>query len=440
MNENSRKLITTNELYLNECISIMASKIKAIGIGVFDSDGNVLPENLFSIENYEHGLISCAYSKKYLKVNLNGTNFSPEIFSDDNGGFAYRVKPLKYEVISNNKKIDDGIYERRVLVKIGDNASYYRYIFTNGHTILLEYCSKDNGEIITIKDKNNAGKSKEELAEFVKSIFSDYEKKCEIQGLPLDKEESIQASEEEQIMDRLSDATSESFGEDDEYEIDVYSSDISEHDDPCEIHFCSSACEEERKQDEAEPYETDLSDKVEEFDYTEYINHLKHSDGVVVYSDEDETISPMYVQDESDDDVEEQDENKGLFDENYYKEDYCDEDEEPNYEDLSYESDFEIVCNGQLIKCDDEQEDIIDSVLEETMDANFQMMSLLDVYGELLLETKKIRAMMIARKRAINRLRLNRNGQANNQGNTKHNNGSTTNIDVSDDSSDMNIE
>ena len=148
MEQDERKKITANELYLNECMSILYTKIRATGIGVFDSNGNPSDNLAINVEGCNHGTVTYIISPKTIKVNFDGTNFAPVFKMDEkNGGFMYKLDPLGMEYICKDRALADDVCEKRLMVTIGEKAEYYRYLVSGTFFILLEYCSKDeNGK------------------------------------------------------------------------------------------------------------------------------------------------------------------------------------------------------------------------------------------------------------------------------------------------------
>ena len=51
MNRDDRKKLTANELYMNECMTILYTKIKSAGFNFFDKNGRLLSKNIFNISD-----------------------------------------------------------------------------------------------------------------------------------------------------------------------------------------------------------------------------------------------------------------------------------------------------------------------------------------------------------------------------------------------------
>ena len=154
MKKEERKKITSNELYPNECMSILYTKIRATGIDVFDSDGNPSDKLAINVESYNHGTVTYLISPNTIRVNFDGTNFAPLFKMDEkNGSFMYRLKPLGMEYLCKSRALDEAVHEKKVMITIGKNAEYYRYLVCGTFFILLEYCSKDDdGRTVIIND------------------------------------------------------------------------------------------------------------------------------------------------------------------------------------------------------------------------------------------------------------------------------------------------
>ena len=69
MKKSDRKKMTTNEIYLNECMKILGLKTRAIGLNFHDDKGNVLPNNIVNFEDDEHETITVV-SGSNIKKNI----------------------------------------------------------------------------------------------------------------------------------------------------------------------------------------------------------------------------------------------------------------------------------------------------------------------------------------------------------------------------------
>ena len=141
-----------------------------------------------------------------------------------------------------------------------------------------------------------------------------------------------------------------------------------------------------------ENYTCDLPEKVEEFDYQEYVRKLKTSEGEVIYPNVMEQIATLRT------DYEEQD----------------DEDDEVDYEESDgYEvaaetsideegfadnSDYEVTIDNELVEDQHISEDIFDTAIGDVMDADQEVMTLVEYYNDIYSHIMSIRDIIIKRK------------------------------------------
>ena len=402
MKKEERKKITSNELYLNECMSILYTKIRATGIDVFDSDGNPSDKLAINVESYNHGTVTYLVSPNTIRVNFDGTNFAPLFKMDEkNGSFMYRLKPLGMEYLCKSRALDEAVHEKKVMITIGKNAEYYRYLVCGTFFILLEYCSKDDdGRTVIINDVASEYSDKELVNYFYEAQTAARYDEIDLFGDGDD--EKLDA--EELFSPRLDDITAEvskKISEKDFEEIEAYSSD-EEYADICDIDFSLADILKDKMTEE--PYVCNYPTNVEDFDYQEYIRTMKSGTG-----EEDEKI--VYSIGPSDD--EQEDDYDDIEDDYDDDEEYNDELDETSTGDLYSATDtitdgegfiediiYKITRNGEEItgqsKCD-----ILDTAVECIMYVDQQVGTLKDYYWDIYTELRKIRAIILKRKERV---------------------------------------
>ena len=400
MKSADRKKLTANELYLNECMSILYTKIRATGIDMFDEDGAPSSKYIVNVENYAHGTTTYVVSPSSTKVCFDGTNFDPVFKMDEkNGAFAYRLKPLGMEYLCSDKNLDEMVHEKKVFRGVGECREYYRYLSCGTFFILLEYCSKDeNGKTIIINDIA-ADLNDQKLVSYL----------YEAQGLAMEQEQAMFDDEEKELtedemkvvqemfssadLDCIKSIVSKSLSQKEEEEIEIYSSD-DEYLDICDIEYELRDIVKNKMTDE--PYKCDYPTNVEDFDYQEYIRTIKNSSGEeeerIVYS-----TGPIENDEQDNDSAEEEyDEDDEESTGDIYSETDTITDEEGFIEDSVYKitRDDEPI-EGQL-KCN-----VLDDVIESIMDLDQQVTTLKDYYWDIYTELKKIRAIITRRKERV---------------------------------------
>ena len=411
MTSKERKRITANELYLNECMSILYTKIKATGLDIFKEDGTLSSKYIVNVENYAHGTVTYVVSPNSIKVNYDGTNFSPRFQMDEeNGRFMYRLKPIGMEYLSCDRHLDETILEKKVMVTIGDRAEYYRYLASGTFFILLEHCSKgEEGKTMIINEIASEYSDKELIQYFQEAQSLALEREGDIfgdgEGLSDDELEVAEEMFSPSDIEDIQDIVSKQLSRKDEEEIEAYSCD-DEYADICDIDYSLPDVLKDKETDE--PYKSDYPTKIEDFDYQEYIRAINsgvgEEDERVVYS-----TGPV---DEEQDEHSDDDYTDADLDQDFEDEEYDEMDEEPAG-DLYSETDtitdgegfiedsvYSITRNDEQIdgqlKCD-----ILDDAIEGIMDVNQQIMMLKDYYGDIYTELRKIREIIIRRKERV---------------------------------------
>ena len=420
MTSKERKKITANELYLNECMSILYTKIKATGLDMFKEDGTVSSKYIVNVENYAHGTVTYLVSPNSIKVNYDGTNFSPRFQMDEeNGRFMYRLKPIGMEYLSCDRHLDETILEKKVMVTIGNRAEYYRYLASGTFFILLEHCSKgEEGKTMIINEIASEYSDKELIQYFQEAQSLALEREGDIFGdgdeLSDDELEVAEEMFSPSDMKDIQDVISRQLSKKDEDEIEAYSCD-DEYTDICDIDY--SLPDVLKDNETEEPYHSDYPTNVEDFDYQEYIRTIKSGTGEederLVYStgpvaeNQDKNQDEDYADAESDQDFDDDDEYDEVDEEptgDLYSKTDTITDGEGFIEDSVYtitRNDEQI--DGQL-KCD-----ILDDAIEGIMDVDQQIMTLKDYYSDIYTELRKIREIIIRRKERVSQAK---NGQS----------------------------
>jgi len=396
MRSDDRKKITANEFYMNECMSILYTKIKANGINMFKEDGSSSQEYIINVENYQHGTVTYGCSSHAIKVNYDGTNFAPTIKVDeDNSGFAYKLKPLGLEYLCKDRPIGDGIYEKRVMRTVGICSEYFRYLNCETFFVLLDYCSKDeNGKTVVINSKVT-NYTDEELVCYMKEQMQkadELESQFDDEGI-LTEDEAMAIEENFDDFADVHPVVEDSFSESELDEIEAYSSD-DYYDDICEVDF--SLAESLKDSVNDEPYKSEYPEKIEDFDYQKYIRGIES--GVEVKYDKDEydysTEADTDTFEESNEEMEE--DACGEYDEECDDGLYSASDTIINDEGFIDDAVFEVMRNGKVVE-DSTKSDIVDIAVTSIMDVNQEIMTLKDYYVDIYTELRKIRAIIQTR-------------------------------------------
>lgn len=411
MTSKERKRITANELYLNECMSILYTKIKATGLDIFKEGGTLSSKYIVNVENYAHGTVTYVVSPNSIKVNYDGTNFSPRFQMDEeNGRFMYRLKPIGMEYLSCDRHLDETILEKKVMVTIGNRAEYYRYLASGTFFILLEYCSKgEEGKTMIINEIASEYSDKELIHYFQEAQSLALEREGDIfgdsEGLSDDELEVAEEMFSPSDIEDIQDIVSKQLSRKDEEEIEAYSCD-DEYADICDIDYSLPDVLKDKETDE--PYKSDYPTKIEDFDYQEYIRAINSGTG----EEDERVVCSTGPVDEEQDEHSDDDYTDADLDQDFEDEEYDEMDEEPAG-DLYSETDtitdgegfiedsvYSITRNDEQIdgqlKCD-----ILDDAIEGIMDVNQQIMMLKDYYGDIYTELRKIREIIIRRKERV---------------------------------------
>lgn len=398
--EDSKKL-TANEVYLNECMSILYTKIRALGFDGFEKKGNVIPNNVISIENYEHGTITCECNPKGFSVNLDGTNFSALFLSDEKGGFSYKVKPIGLEYTCYDRKLDDTIHEKKLIRAVGSSADYCKYLSCGTFFILLEHYIKDENGITIVKNTNAQNYTEQQLIDYIQEQMQ-ITKELELYDDDEQMEEDI--DEDSEIWDKPQEECDGILVEQkDSEEIEVYSSD-DDYADICQIDYVSSNKIED-EQDNIR-YKSNYPDRIEDFDYQTYIAEAKGKSGADS-KQEESAEDNQYEQDEVV--VDEDDFNNSNYDEDIEENSsgdlYSWTDTEINSEGFIDDSVFKVIQNGVLIESN-KKPDIVDKAVIDIMDADQELMTLKDYYEDIHSEIEKIKTIIQKRKERIKQKKL----------------------------------
>lgn len=387
-----RKKLNANRIYITECVAIMFSKVRAEGYNFYDEDDMPLSSNIINMENYAGQTLTCAFNTQAMRVNLDGTNFSARFSSNDKGGFVYKVDELDLQYICNNRPLNDAINEKKVMRVVGKSSDYFRYLSCGTFYVLLESYSKKENGITKVRKTNIEDYNDEQLIAYME------EKMSKAEELDFDDDdEEISSNEVEAVQSLLDecDRLQEIYDNLPEGEIiennevDKYTSEGS-YSNIYEIDFEVS---DYIKYDlNYENYTCDLPEKVEEFDYQEYVRKLKTSEGEVIYPNVMEQIATLRT------DYEEQD----------------DEDDEVDYEESDgYEvaaetsideegfadnSDYEVTIDNELVEDQRISEDIFDTAIGDVMDADQEVMTLVEYYNDIYSHIMSIRDIIIKRK------------------------------------------
>lgn len=425
MIRDDRKKLTASELYLNECMSILYTKIKAIGFNFFDKDGNVRKNNGLSVENYMHGTLTCIYNPNAIKIQYDGTNFAPIFSIDEKDGFLYKVELLGLEYVCNDRKLNEVVHEKKVVRTVGESADYYRYLSCGTFFILLEHYTKDENGITVVTNTKATDYNDNELIEYVQEQMQKAE---ELEAKKTD-DTSLTEDETSETNEDLDEFVEEhetldiELSERDLEEIDAYASD-EEYEDIFEIDYALAEILKDKLTEE--PYESDYPDKIEDFDYQEYIKRIKSVNSDEQKDDASSEQNENLTQDISKNDSKDNDMQSDLesdTDEDYDKNEQqeveyeeCDDNQGPDgtesdaFGDLYSATDtiaseegfiddsvYQVVRNDKLID-DIRKGDIVDISVTSIMDIDQEIMTLKDFYCDIIHEIKKMRAIIIKRK------------------------------------------
>lgn len=398
MNRADRKKLTANELYLNECLAILDGKVRAVGFNFFNEDGSLKQVNHFSIESFNHGTITCLCGKNLTQINWDATNFNPIFVSKDGGNFVYRLKPLGIEYYYSERNLDEVTYEKKVMRKVGSTSEYFKFLLCGSMTILIEYCGVDENGKITITNTKTRNYTDEQLIEYMQEqmqIADEFEQERFQNATLSDKARQLL---EELTADSMEDFVeehpilSDDFSQAELDEIEAYVND----DEEADIFDIEYSIYQSLEDDM--PYCRDYPDRVEDFDYQEYIGKIKSGTGEdkVVYSTDqraDENDEP--------DDTDYDDDDYG-YDSEYDEEDgtYSETTELSSDELIMDDSHFIVMHDGEEIE-GQEKSDIIDDVSESVMDVNRESLTLRDIQYDFMSELRKMRAIIIKRREAM---------------------------------------
>lgn len=390
MERDDRKKLTANELYLNECMTILYTKIKSLGFNFFNKDGKLLSNNIFNIENYRHGTITCMYSPNSIKVNYDGTNFNPIFVENSQGGFLYKLKPLGIEYICSDRKLDEKIHEKRIVRKVGNSADYYRYLSSENFFLLLEHWSKDSEGITAVNNVVANSYNDDELINYMQEKVS-FAEELESEFIDDDEIELCDEIEKEDIEnceDSYRVPNSE-FSIKEQEEIDAYSSDEDYED----IYVIDYSLSDLLEDDALEtPYYAEYPQNIEDFDYESYIKNINKAESENINIIEDDNYEK---------DIDEDDYIEGCKEFEYEEEElYGATDSLMTDDDFIEDKCFQVVQNGILID-DERKTDIVDIAIESIMDVDQEVTTLADYYNDIKSEVKKMRAIMLKRKEHI---------------------------------------
>ena len=386
MESNDR--LTANEFYLNNCMSLLYTKIKAVGLNFFDSKGNISRDNVINIENYEHGTVTFSEKSGAVQVSLDGTDFKGMFYLPKDGRFVYKCKPLNIEYMCCRDEIGEGAYLKKVLRKNGDNVDYFEYISNATFFILLKHCKKDE-EGITVVSNNVACKyDKRRLYEYLQEEMA--------KAQELEDEEDIDLELDDDYYEMTDESRSffeDRFTKAEQAEINAYSQ-CDDNDDYTTIDYSLKSILQDKESDE--PYFCELPDRVEDFNYKSYIKG--------VYAKEEQgDESPK-----SDEELSEENQSQEDVEQHWVSYDEEDDDisailetclsEEGFVDDSLYK-----VTQNDVAVDDERKSDIVDMSVTETMDLNQEVNELLDIFQDMQSELVKIKAIIIKRKEYIDR-------------------------------------
>lgn len=389
MKKSERNKLTTNEVYLEECMKILDYKIKAMGFNFHDSKGRVLPNNIVNIEGDEHGTITIVSKPNMKKIMLDGTNYSLTFYNSEDGKIIIRNNELNIEYVSADKELNDVIHEIKLIRKVGETVEYFRYLCCDGMCVVLEHYTKDEDSKTQVINNEVQNLNDDELLAYAVRAFDEYnESECDLS--------------DENLIDN--DIDEESLSVDMEEEVSAFVDD--DFSDYCTIDYISSVFPINQGKDD-KPHECSLQEDVTKFDYEEYKKNNKYDEH---YHEEDEDELQVYY-DGTQEGFEEGD-------------DYS---EEPDFDDegnnfsttdgndiaqiakqcISEEIGFidpeaySVSINDELIADEMIESDLVDRATIQTMDVNQELEDLIDTYTEIKSDFDKIKTIIIRRKKKM---------------------------------------
>ncbi|MBP3708596.1 MAG: hypothetical protein J6J36_08405 [Clostridia bacterium] len=346
MKKSDRKKMTTNEIYLNECMKILGFKTRAIGLNFHDDKGNVLLNNIVNFEDDEHETITVVSKPNMKKILLDGTNYSSTFFSSKNDELIFRNKQLDIEYISKSKNISDGITIKTLIRRVGDTTEYFKYLYCDNMCVVLDYRAKDeNGTTIVV---NNIAQnlSEEELITYAVEEMAKYKEiEKNLFGEELDDFDSIENSEgstEAEIDEEIDTFVNDDF--ESYYTIDYISKAM-----PITNNVDDDKCG------------SDLPFDVTSFDYEDDNISSDNDNNVTV-------IAEQCISEEG-----------GFIDSENYS----------------------VIVNDTLIEDEMIESDFIDTAVTQTMDVNQEVEDLMESYTEIKTDFNKIKNIIVRRKKKL---------------------------------------
>ena len=379
MKKSDRKKMTTNEIYLNECMKILGLKTRAIGLNFHDDKGNVLPNNIVNFEDDEHETITVVSGSNIKKISLDGTNYSSTFFSSKDDELIFRNKQLDIEYISRSINISDGITVKTVIRRVGDTTEYFKYLYCDNMCVILDYRAKDENGITAVVNNAAQNLSEEELITYaVEEMAKSKEIEEELFGEELDDFDGIENSEgltEDGLDEEIDTFVNDDF--DSYYTIDYISKAI-----PTTGNVDDDKCV------------SDLPSDVTSFDYEEYKKREKCTSSYCREIDDEEIDEPQDTYDDYLDDSEidfEDDNNITVIAEQCIS-------EEGGFIDPE---NYSVIVNGTLIEDEMIESDFIDSAFTQTMDVNQEVEDLMESYTEIKTNFDKVKTIIVRRKKKI---------------------------------------
>lgn len=370
MKKSDRKKMTTNEIYLNECMKILGFKVRAIGLNFHDDKGNILPNNIVNFEDDEHETVTVVSKPNMKKILLDGTSYSSTFFSSKDGELIFRNKQLDVEYMCQSKNISEEIIVKTVIRRAGDTTEYFKYLYCDDMCVVLDYRAKDeNGTTIVV---NNAVQNLSE-EELITYAFEEMAKiKEKLDDFDFDSIENSEDSTEDEIE-----------------EIDAFVND--DFEDYCTIDYISKAISSNNNIDDNK-CECDLPFDVTTFDYEEYKKDEKCTSSCCREIDDDE-FGEVQVYDDylEDSEMDSEDNNITAIAEQCITEE--DEFIDPEH--------YSVIVNDMLIEDEMLELDFIDTVFTQTMDLNQEVEDLMESYMEIKTDFDKIKTIIVRRKKML---------------------------------------
>lgn len=387
MRKSDRKKMTTNEIYLNECMKILGLKIRAIGLNFHDDKGNVLPNNIVNFEDDEHETITVVSKPNIKKILLDGTNYSSYFFSSKDGELIFRNKQLDIEYMCQNKNLSDGIIVKTVIRRAGDTTEYFKYLYCDNMCVVLDYRAKDENGITVVVNNVAQSLSDEELITYATEEMAKHK---EI-------EEEL-FGEELEDFDFDSIENSEGSTEDKIEEIDAFVND--DFEDYCTIDYISNATATTNNIDDNK-CGCDLPFDVTTFDYEEYKKGEKCASSYCREIDDDELDDIQVTLDDYLEDSEIDYKNNNSSSDNGNNitviAEQCISEEDGFIDPENYS----VIVNGTLIENEMIESDFIDTSLTQTMDVNQEAEDLMESYMEIKTDFDKIKTIIVGRKKKL---------------------------------------